>query len=64
MGANPTRKRPSSHSCRLPVQVSACVRFLRPDIRGAHAPGERGERESVGRCRVLRKAILAALARA
>ncbi len=32
-----------------------------PDIRGAHAPGERVEIESVGRCWVLLKAVLQAL---
>ena len=34
-----------------------------PDIRGAHAPGERVEIESVGRCWGLLKALLEALAR-
>jgi len=34
-----------------------------PDIRGAHAPGEKVEIESVGRCWQLLKAVLAALAR-
>lgn len=33
-----------------------------PDIRGAHAPGERVEIESVGRCWTLLKAVLRALA--
>lgn len=33
-----------------------------PDIRGAHAPGERVEIESVGRCWQLLKAVLQALA--
>jgi dipeptidase D len=33
-----------------------------PDIRGAHAPGERVDIASVGRCWVLLKALLAALA--
>jgi len=32
-----------------------------PDIRGAHAPGERVEIESVGRCWILLKALLQAL---
>lgn len=32
-----------------------------PDIRGAHAPGERVEIQSVGRCWVLLKAILSDL---
>lgn len=35
-----------------------------PDIRGAHAPGERVEIESVGRCWQLLKAVLQALAKA
>ena len=35
-----------------------------PDIRGAHAPGESVEVESVGRCWQLLKAVLAALAKA
>jgi dipeptidase D len=35
-----------------------------PDIRGAHAPGERVEIVSVGRCWQLLKAVLQALARA
>ena len=35
-----------------------------PDIRGAHAPGERVEIESVGRCWILLKAVLQALAQA
>ena len=35
-----------------------------PDIRGAHAPGERVEIESVGRCWQLLKAVLQALAEA
>jgi dipeptidase D len=34
-----------------------------PDIKGAHAPGERVEIESVGRCWQLLKAVLQALAR-
>ena len=34
-----------------------------PDIRGAHAPGERVEIESVDRCWQLLKAILQALTR-
>lgn len=34
-----------------------------PDIRGAHAPGERVEIESVGRCWTLLKALLQALAK-
>lgn len=34
-----------------------------PDIRGAHAPGERVEIESVGRCWQLLKAVLQALAK-
>ncbi len=34
-----------------------------PDIRGAHAPGERVQIESVGRCWELLKAVLKALAR-
>jgi len=34
-----------------------------PDIRGAHAPGERVEIESVGRCWILLKAVLQALAK-
>ncbi|MBI5430547.1 MAG: aminoacyl-histidine dipeptidase [Nitrosomonadales bacterium] len=34
-----------------------------PDIRGAHAPGERVEMESVGRCWTLLKAVLRELAR-
>ncbi len=33
-----------------------------PDIRGAHAPGERVDIESVGRCWVLLKAVLHELA--
>jgi dipeptidase D len=35
-----------------------------PDIRGAHAPGERVEIESVGRCWQLLQAVLEALATA
>lgn len=35
-----------------------------PDIRGAHAPGERVEIESVGRCWTLLKAVLRELAKA
>ena len=35
-----------------------------PDIRGAHAPGERVEIESVGHCWLLLKAVLQALAKA
>ena len=35
-----------------------------PDIRGAHAPGERVEIASVGRCWQLLKAVLQALAKA
>ncbi len=35
-----------------------------PDIRGAHAPGERVEIQSVGRCWVLLKAMLKALTEA
>jgi dipeptidase D len=35
-----------------------------PDIRGAHAPGEKVEIESVGRCWQLLKAVLEALAKA
>ncbi len=34
-----------------------------PDIRGAHAPGEKVEIESVGRCWLLLKAVLQALAK-
>ena len=34
-----------------------------PDIRGAHAPGERVEIESVARCWQLLKAVLQALAK-